>query len=97
VENAIRHNISEVGWLDVQTSTVDGRARLTVCNTGPAVAGYEVETLFQPFRRMGSDRLGRGRGFGLGLSIVRAIAGAHGGEVTAIPRDGGGLVVTVTV
>jgi signal transduction histidine kinase len=37
------------------------------------------------------------RGFGLGLSIVRAVARAHGGEVTAVPRDGGGLVVTVAL
>lgn len=34
---------------------------------------------------------------GLGLSIVRAVARAHGGEVTAEPRPGGGLVVTVTL
>jgi signal transduction histidine kinase len=36
-------------------------------------------------------------GAGLGLSIVRAVARAHGGEATARPREGGGLVVTVTL
>jgi signal transduction histidine kinase len=43
------------------------------------------------------DPAGAGRGFGLGLSIVRAVAQAHGGAVHARPRDGGGLVVTVAL
>ncbi|TYB38291.1 sensor histidine kinase [Micromonospora sp. AP08] len=43
------------------------------------------------------DRAGAGRAFGLGLSIVRAVAQAHGGAVHAHPRDGGGLVVRVTL
>jgi signal transduction histidine kinase len=55
--------------------------------------------LFQPFRRRSGERTGGlDRGFGLGLSIVRAVARAHGGTVSASPRgaeDGGGLVVTV--
>jgi signal transduction histidine kinase len=97
VENAIRHNTPGEGWLCVRTGVVGGRAALTVSNTGPVVPRYEVETLFQPFRRLGRERVGNGRGFGLGLSIVRAIARAHGGEVTADPRPGGGLAVTVTL
>ncbi|MFI1585062.1 ATP-binding protein [Embleya sp. NPDC020630] len=55
---------------------------------------YEVPSLFEPFRRLGDERLARRtKAAGLGLSIVRAVARAHGGEVTAEPRDGGGLVV----
>lgn len=94
VENAYRHNIPQ-GWVRVETSTVDGRARLTVTNTGPVVPSYDVETIFLPFRRLGRERSAN-RGLGLGLSIVRAVATAHGGKVTAIPRPGGGLVVTFT-
>jgi signal transduction histidine kinase len=99
VENAVRHNVTEGGWVSVQTGTQDGRAMITVANTGPAVRAYEVPVLFEPFRRVGADRAGPGgqRGFGLGLSIVRAIARAHGGEVTAEPRAGGGLTVTVSL
>jgi signal transduction histidine kinase len=94
VENAVRHNVPS-GWLSVSSRTDAGRAEVTVTNTGPVVAPYDVGAIFEPFRRLGRDRVGSERGFGLGLSIVRAVARAHGGEVTAVPRDGGGLVVTV--
>ncbi|WP_326561691.1 sensor histidine kinase [Micromonospora sp. NBC_01796] len=97
VENALRHNLPAGGWVSVRTGLVDGRPTLVVSNTGPVVPGYEIETIFQPFRRLRGERLGGGRGFGLGLSIVRAVARAHGGSVDARPRDGGGLVVSVTL
>ncbi|MFC7729747.1 sensor histidine kinase [Actinomadura keratinilytica] len=58
---------------------------------------YEIAGLFEPFRRMNRDRVVDAEGAGLGLSIVRSIARVHGGAVTAVPRDGGGLVVTVTL
>jgi signal transduction histidine kinase len=112
VENAVRYN-EPGGWLSVHTGQIDGWAALTVTNTGPAVAGYELETIFEPFRRLGTERAARpcgdqaasdskirsgaDRGFGLGLSIVRAVARAHGGEVAALSRPGGGLCITVRV
>ncbi|MER7439181.1 sensor histidine kinase [Micromonospora avicenniae] len=95
VENALRHNIATGGWVHVSTGLWDGRAALTVSNTGPTVPSYDVEAIFEPFRRLSGERLGGGRGFGLGLSIVRAVTRAHGGTVIAHPREGGGLVVTV--
>ena len=95
IENGVRHNVAG-GWVRVATCTRDGRAVLEVSNTGPVVPRYEVEGLFEPFHRLGTDRLA-GPGVGLGLSIVRAVARAHGGEATAEPRDGGGLVVTVAL
>ncbi|RIQ34866.1 sensor histidine kinase [Jiangella rhizosphaerae] len=96
VENAVRHNVAG-GWLAVTTGTAPGGVRLTVENTGAEVPDYEVEALFQPFRRLGDRRAGPDRGFGLGLSIVRAVARAHGGDATAAARPGGGLTVTVTL
>jgi signal transduction histidine kinase len=96
VENAVRHNVPG-GWLHVGTRAVDGRAELMVSNTGPVVAPYEVDTIFQPFRRLAGDRVGPDRGFGLGLSIVAAVSRAHGGRTVAAPREGGGLIVTVTL
>ncbi|AEB42703.1 sensor histidine kinase [Micromonospora maris] len=97
VENALRHNVPVDGWVEVRTGVVAGRPTLVVINTGPAVPGYDVETMFQPFRRLSRERVAGGRGFGLGLSIVRAVARAHGGTAEAEPRSGGGLTVTVTL
>ncbi|MEU7585816.1 ATP-binding protein [Micromonospora sp. NPDC049230] len=98
VENAVRHNLPADGWVEVRTGlSDDGRATLTVTNTGPAIAGYDIETMFQPFRRLSRERVAGARGFGLGLSIVRAVARAHGGTVDAQPRPAGGLIVTVTL
>ncbi|WP_214324923.1 sensor histidine kinase [Nonomuraea sediminis] len=97
VENGIRHN-AEGGWVEVSSRTrQDGRAEVEVRNSGPVVPPYEVQALFEPFRRLGGDRLVTAAGAGLGLSIVRSVARAHGGEADAHPRDGGGLTVTVTL
>ncbi|MDW5324480.1 HAMP domain-containing sensor histidine kinase [Plantactinospora sp. KLBMP9567] len=99
VENGVRHNVPEHGWVRAGSGTgPDGAVWVRVENTGPVVARYEIPSLFEPFRRLGGDRLaGNPPGAGLGLSIVRAVARAHGGTVDAEPRPGGGLVVTVTL
>ncbi|BCJ59669.1 sensor histidine kinase [Micromonospora endophytica] len=97
VENALRHNVPADGWVEVRTAMAAGRPTLVVVNTGPVVPGYDIETMFQPFRRLSRERLAGARGFGLGLSIVRAVARAHGGTAEAAPRPGGGLTVTVTL
>ncbi|WP_433179270.1 sensor histidine kinase [Actinoallomurus sp. CA-150999] len=94
VENAIRYNV-DGGEVRLATRRHEGGTELVVVNTGPVIPAYEVETLFEPFRRLRSDRVRSDRGTGLGLSIVRAIATAHRGAVTAAPRAGGGLAVTV--
>ncbi|MFI6458182.1 sensor histidine kinase [Streptosporangium amethystogenes] len=98
VENGVRHNAKEGGWVRA-TSRVraDGRAEVEVSNSGPTVPPYELPALFEPFRRLGAERMVTAKGAGLGLSIVRSVARAHGGEVAARPRAGGGLVVTVSL
>lgn len=99
VENGVRHNIDESGWVRISSETdAGGGAVLRVSNTGPVVPRYEIPNLFEPFRRLGTDRTSSPvPGAGLGLSIVRAVAHAHGGQVHAEPRDGGGLTVTVAL
>jgi signal transduction histidine kinase len=104
VDNAIRYNIAERGWVHVSV-TGDARSScLAVANTGPVVAPFELDGLFEPFRRLASsERITEGgkaassRGAGLGLSIVRSVAIAHGGDVRADARPDGGLVVTVSL
>jgi signal transduction histidine kinase len=99
VGNALRHNVPG-GWASIRTRTDGGRAVLRVSNSGPVVPPAEVDRLFQPFQRLGDERVrrqdGPGGGLGLGLAIVRAIAVAHGADVTAHARPEGGLDITVT-
>ncbi|MFG1604180.1 sensor histidine kinase [Actinoplanes sp. NPDC049265] len=95
IENAIRYN-HLMGKLWLRTTTVDGQARLIVGNTGYEVEPADVPGLFEPFRRGGWERTGS-RGSGLGLSIVRAVCDAHGGTVSAVAQQGGGLEVTVSL
>ncbi|MFZ3473439.1 sensor histidine kinase [Streptomyces sp. 4.24] len=97
VQNAVRYNVFEDGWVEVTTEAVHGQAVLLVSNTGPVVPAYEVENLFEPFRRLRTERTGSDKGVGLGLSIARSVARAHGGRIQAIPREGGGLVMRVTL
>ncbi|MFA1545662.1 sensor histidine kinase [Actinomadura chokoriensis] len=95
VENAVKHNEEEGGELWLRTGMLDGYATVQVENTGPVVPAYEVERLFEPFRRLNADRVESSKGAGLGLSIVRSVVLAHRGAVYAAPRPGGGLIVTV--
>lgn len=91
IQNAVRHNVAG-GTMWIATNSVDRNGVLTVANTGALIRPHEVARLFEPFARLSQQRVGKSHG--LGLSIVRAVARAHGGVVTAVPRPGGGLVVT---
>ncbi|MEU9978301.1 HAMP domain-containing sensor histidine kinase [Streptomyces sp. NPDC051014] len=97
VQNAVRYNVLEDGWVEVDTEIEHGQAVLSVSNTGPVVPAYEIDNLFEPFRRLRTERTGSDKGVGLGLSIVRSVARAHGGHIAARPREGGGLVMRVTL
>jgi signal transduction histidine kinase len=91
VQNAIHYN-SRGGSVTVE---VGEHPALVVVNTGPKVPPDQVNALFEPFRRLDRDRTAHRTGAGLGLSIVRSVAHAHGGGVSATPKPGGGLWVTV--
>ena len=92
--NAIEYN-PPGGWAQISTATRDGLAVVRVRNTGPVIPPEEVDRLFQPFQRLGTERAARSGGHGLGLAIVRAIADAHRALVTARARADGGLDIAV--
>jgi signal transduction histidine kinase len=93
IENAIGHN-HDGGWIRVITGT--DRFAWMIVETGGAVLDPRlVAHLAQPFRRLAADRTGSGQGAGLGLSIVSAIAAAHGGVLDLQARPEGGLRVGI--
>ena len=96
LDNAIGHN-RVGGWISVTTGA-DGRHAHFVVETGGDVLDQEqVSQLAQPFRRLGADRTGSDHGSGLGLSIVEAIATAHGGTLDLRARPEGGLRVSIAL
>jgi signal transduction histidine kinase len=94
IDNAIRHN-EPAGRVRVDTQTHGDVARLLVDSDGPRLNESDVRELAQPFRRLGAERTGSENGVGLGLSIVAAIASAHGGKLELHARDQGGLRVLI--
>jgi signal transduction histidine kinase len=88
LSNAVHHNVDN-GNISLTTDTRDGRAVLSITNTGPQIPAGELDRLFQPFQRLDGSRT-NSHGLGLGLSIVRAIADAHNATIdTRAPADGG--------
>lgn len=95
VDNALRHNVAG-GAMAITTATTAGRATISVRNTGPVIPPADLDRLFQPFQRLGDERVRHHDGHGLGLTIVDAIARAHEADLTARPPAEGGLEVVVT-
>src|SRR6266498_1018128 len=94
IDNAVCHN-TDGGWIRITSGTADGRDSVVVENGGPVLEQDQVRELSQPFRRIGADRTGSDSGSGLGLSIVAAIAEAHGGSLDLQARPEGGLRVSI--
>ena len=94
MDNALRHNAAG-GRIEIATTATAGQATITVRNTGPVIPPDEVERLFQPFQRLGIQRIRQTDGHGLGLAIVRAIASAHGATLIPHARPEGGLNIEV--
>jgi signal transduction histidine kinase len=90
IDNAIGHNF-DGGWISVTTGADGAVAVLAVETGGEILDQRQVDQLAQPFQRLGADRTGSKGGAGLGLSIVAAIAEAHGGTLDLRARPEGGL------
>jgi signal transduction histidine kinase len=94
LQNAVRHNVPG-GNIWIRVDTHQSQTTLMVSNTGPFVPADQVERLLQPFQHLSGERTNDHKGLGLGLSIVAAIADAHGATLSAQPRPDGGLTVQV--
>lgn len=84
LDNALKYS---AGLIELEVGLNDGRIELAVHDRGNGVPAGEELFIFEPYHR--SDRSGQ-RGAGLGLAVCRAIARAHGGELSLRARPGGG-------
>lgn len=96
IGNGVRHN-RPGGEIAVFTGVAADGAFLRVVNTGRIVPPERVEAFLEPFVRGAGSRGPADAGAGLGLSIVRAVVLAHGGEIKAAANPGGGLNIKVTL
>jgi two-component system, OmpR family, sensor kinase len=93
--NAVQHT-GPGDAVTIGSAVAAGEVRLWVADTGPGIAPGEQDAIFERFAR-GGDRRRRSEGAGLGLSIVRAVAEAHGGRVELDSRLGAGARFTVCI
>jgi signal transduction histidine kinase len=90
VDNAVKYG----GRARIRIAAEDGDALVTVKDEGPGLPEEELNRVFEPFYRVEGSRSRETGGIGLGLSVARSIARAHGGDVT-LSSDGGGLTAVV--
>lgn len=90
LDNAFRHGSPPIG---LTVTSRGGRVHLEVRDAGAGLPAGSEERVFDRFYR--ADPARSGEGTGIGLSIARAIAEAHGGTIRAASADGGGAVFTI--
>lgn len=93
VENAVKYG----GAAEVSVTGTAARVSIHVADRGPGIEEAELEKVQQPFFRLDESRNRDTGGSGLGLTIAKAIAESHGGELSLSNREGGGLVASISI
>ena len=96
IRNAIKYGpANQAIEVNVKLDEPSQRYVCTVSDRGPGVPADMLDAIFEPFVRVqGNEAV---RGVGLGLALAKRTMAAHGGSVQATLREGGGLVVTLTL
>lgn len=81
VSNAIKYNI-DGGWIRITTAQAGAQIRVLVANASRGIPAGDRERIFERFYRADPSRHRGVEGVGLGLSVAREIARAHGGDLT---------------
>ena len=89
IDNALRHGADGGKEVIIASGCADAIVFVEVLDRGPGIPPEQAERMLQPFTRMDAARSTSGTG--LGLAIVDRIARMHGGSVSLLPREGGGL------
>lgn len=93
LDNALRHS-PPGGCVTVEWERTPAGWCFAVCDTGPGIAPADLPHIFDPLYRGDASRNRGTSGAGLGLAIARRILRAHGGDLTAANRPGGGAGLT---
>lgn len=95
VDNAVKHGGADVPIRISARSLGDGMVRATIEDGGPGVPSDAIPRLFEKFFRVPRKGEGSRRGTGIGLSVVRGLVEAMGGQVRARPSSLGGLAIDI--
>ncbi|MBP2692115.1 MAG: HAMP domain-containing histidine kinase [Muribaculaceae bacterium] len=95
VENAIKYSGPKVE-INAAASEKDGMVELRVCDTGNGIAAGDVRHIFKRFYR-GKASIGEQPGMGLGLTYVKLLVDAHGGDISVESSEGKGTCFTITL
>jgi two-component system OmpR family sensor kinase len=91
----VRSHTPAAAAVRVSVSRRDGSAVVEVADSGPGLGDEELERVFERFYRSDASRSRSSGGVGLGLSIVSAVAEAHGGAVSADSQLGEGAIFRI--
>jgi signal transduction histidine kinase len=93
IDNALQYGGNARVSISPAAETID----LLVEDDGPGIAAEKIQEMFEPFARAETSRNREHGGTGLGLTIARTIALAHGGALQLENRAGGGLRARLTI
>ena len=96
VRNGCRYTPSGTA-VEISLEVTPTHGRIVVRDHGPGVPSDDIERIFLPFHRVGASRDRHSGGAGLGLSIAARAARVHGGSISAVNAQGGGLEVTIAI
>ncbi|WP_051381416.1 ATP-binding protein [Paraburkholderia mimosarum] len=95
LENLVGNAAKYGGSAHIAISDREQVLEIAVVDDGPGIPQEELEAVFEPFYRIEPSRNRDTGGSGLGLTIARSIARAHGGDLTLRNRPAGGLEAVV--
>jgi signal transduction histidine kinase len=97
VRNLVENAVAYGGEADVKIADTPGAYEIMVEDRGPGIPEADRQRVFEPFVRLETSRNREGGGTGLGLTLVKAIAEGHGGQITLENKPGGGLRARMTL
>jgi two-component system sensor histidine kinase CpxA len=100
VRNAIRYTAAGSG-VEISLAPAGGKetrqVRIDIGDRGPGIPSDQLDAIFRPFYRVDSARSPETGGVGVGLAIADRAVRLHKGELSAIPREGGGTIFRITL
>ena len=98
IENAVRYTPKN-SPIEVSAHCEGAQIVISVADRGPGIPSGDLDRVFDKFYRVinGKQTTGHPTGSGLGLAVCKGLVEAHGGRIWAEPREGGGVVFSVSL